>query len=212
MADRVRSQSHTRTTSSIRLSWGTSEASFVYTLPCIKRVTLWHTAQGRCDHGDTVPQYSLINKNSLISFSVYLKQFDMNIKKKKKKLGLNSPKWVVAPLMILRSQWNIFFFPTSTTKLRTFQKTRSSDEAFVAPLGGADTLDDACICGVSYTTQLGDAQDKSSIAWILRISPLLIPLVWPKTGREWWRCGNRLYDRRRGEDTKRAWRRWMRTK
>lgn len=72
----------------------------------------------------------------------------------------------------------------------------------------ADTLDDACLRRVNDTTQLGDAQDKSSIAWILRISPLLIPVVWPKTGREWWRCGNRLYDRRRGEDTKRVWRKW----
>lgn len=93
----VWSQSNTQTTVPVKLSWGTSEASFINTLPCIKRVLLWHTAQGRCDHGDIVPQYSLINKNSLISFSVYLKQFDMNTKKKE--IGLNSPKWVVAPLI-----------------------------------------------------------------------------------------------------------------
>lgn len=92
MADRVRSQSPTRTTFSFKLFWGTSAASFADALPCIKRVTLWHTAQGTCDHGDTVPQYSLINKNSQISFSVYLKQFDMITKKKKKKKTLNSPK------------------------------------------------------------------------------------------------------------------------
>lgn len=42
------------------------------------------------------------------------------------------------------------------------------------------------LCSVN-NTQLGDAQNESSIAWILRILPLLIPLVWPNIGREWWK-------------------------
>lgn len=77
----LRSQSHTWTTFPLKLSRGTSEASFVNTLSCMKRVMLWHTAQGWCDH--SVPQYWLINKNSLILFSVHLKQFDMKANKKK---------------------------------------------------------------------------------------------------------------------------------
>lgn len=46
-----------------------------------------------------------------------------------------------------------------------------------APLGvGAAFWMMPALCGVK-NTQLGDAQDKSSIAWILRISLLLIPLL-----------------------------------
>lgn len=46
-----------------------------------------------------------------------------------------------------------------------------------APLGvGAAFWMMPALCGVR-SAQLGDAQDKSSIAWILRISLLLIPLL-----------------------------------
>lgn len=91
MADRVQiNQSHAQKSSQFKTSWGTFEASFINTLCCVKMVRLWQVVQGKCDNGDTVSQCSMTSK-SLISFSVYLKQFDMNTKTTttiKKKTGL----------------------------------------------------------------------------------------------------------------------------
>lgn len=124
--------------------------------------------------------YSLINKNSLISFSVYLKQFDMNTKKKKKEnLVEIHQTWVVAQLMILGYERIFFkFVPISTTKLRTFLKTRFSNEACLA--AGGRHFGRCLHYVVSITHDLVTLEIKSSIACILRISRLLIPLVRPK--------------------------------
>lgn len=81
----VRGQSHTQTTFPLKWSWGTSEASFITTLPCIQRVTLWHTAQGRCDHGDIVPPCIHWSIKTLSFHSVFTWSSLTWIQKKKKR-------------------------------------------------------------------------------------------------------------------------------
>lgn len=96
------------------------------------------------------------------------------------------------------------FFPISTTKLRTFQKTRSSNEACLA--AGGWHFGRCLHYVVSITHDLVTLEIKSSIACILRISRLLIPLVRPDVGREWWKVWEQTLGqkercrRRRDED------------